>query len=176
MKNLFCLLLLLSFGCNRDRTIAPKEFGADPIIENEIIRYQILAFVAEKKSITAIYSPQDICLDNLVSLDFSICADTIKYRIEMISDDMLISKDVKDRPQYIRKLEDVYVACYNKDNLDSGMPIEEIVASLRNFNPKGISIIYEGEYWILNYVKDNVLIKTIHSYMTDEYQKLVYPI
>lgn len=175
MKNLLCLLLILLFGCNRNQTIDLYEFGADPIVENIIVKYQVLAYVAEQKSLTAIYNPQDVCIDNLVSLKYNLCADTINYTIEKISYASLIS-DVKDRPNYIRKLNNLFVACYNQDYPDSGMSKDEIIASFKGSIPIANSIIFEGDYWILNYVKDNVLIKTIHSEITDKYQKYIYPI
>mgnify|MGYP000186066957 CR=1 FL=1 len=147
--------------------------------QNRALRYQIKLYVAERIAESAMYGYEDFRYERLITLQQSLSGDTLVYRVEQTSDFCLFY----DRPQYLYKIDDIYVLCYCTDAQISVLTLEELISSLAEdypnyrrdyesylqtkkkfagFLPIGDGLIFEGDYYVLKFYH-GMMYKTVCS-------------
>lgn len=119
---------------------------------------------------------------NVLELRYDKIGDTLIYQINQTDPGWIIFLD--ERPLLITKICEVYVACYDNKFAELQMPVSAIVAFFATDFPQCVSEyedyllrrkteseseastafsggMYEGEYWILKFVKGKLVSKTI---------------
>lgn len=198
MKTFIIIILACSSavfsGCTVPHLPVRIEFFSEII--NPKLKENILGYVSDRIADAKAVGIEDTRDDHIIQLNYNMIGDTIRYKISQKCIGFLV---FPTRPLTMTKVDDVYVAIYDDRLTEIQMSVGAIVAFLAKDYPEYIdeykeylkrkklndgdafypfmsftSFCYEGETWILDFVKGKLVSKTIKAGITGSDETIYY--